>query len=443
MKPNGEIKGFTLVELIVVIAILGILAGISVPVYSGYIEKAGEAADLQLLGAVNTAYAAACAARGVDPTGIVGMAELTGETGAKTVARISAVGAGVDSDALNTAFMALYGENRATPFKKYTSLGYDRANGVFVDGAKEYTFETTLGTVTVSAAQMSAYQASTFSDIGTKTLTDNIANLVNRVLTSDSLAKFIYNNSDGMQTGYSDFLASLGLSAPDVTGLSEEKAAEALENWNNQQANALVLYTAHLSKDLDAESIAATMASGNTITLTGSTTDQGKSIAASALMYAMMTSYANSDYAVASQTSTKETVKNGDTMTYNGVTYTKIKDYANAKYGEGNYSITTYGTTRYIDATISFDPLTYYKTTSGSMTGLTDVGNMYETFASTDGFKQYMAAHGSSDVAAYITAMNIINENAEKLDSDALSTVLSNGYMDTNLNNMLATILGS
>ena len=42
-------------ELIVVIAILGILAGIAVPAYSGYITKANEAADYTQLDGIKTA----------------------------------------------------------------------------------------------------------------------------------------------------------------------------------------------------------------------------------------------------------------------------------------------------------------------------------------------------------------------------------------------------
>ena len=52
MKKNG---GFTLVELIVVIAILAILAGVAVPAYSGYVEKANMQADISLVREVENA----------------------------------------------------------------------------------------------------------------------------------------------------------------------------------------------------------------------------------------------------------------------------------------------------------------------------------------------------------------------------------------------------
>lgn len=42
-------KGFTLVELIVVIAVLGILAGVAVPKYSGMKDKARQANDQQVI----------------------------------------------------------------------------------------------------------------------------------------------------------------------------------------------------------------------------------------------------------------------------------------------------------------------------------------------------------------------------------------------------------
>lgn len=63
-KKFAAKEGFTLVELIVVIAILGILAAVAVPAYSGYITKAHEAADITLVDAVKTAAQAALATKG-------------------------------------------------------------------------------------------------------------------------------------------------------------------------------------------------------------------------------------------------------------------------------------------------------------------------------------------------------------------------------------------
>lgn len=67
-EKMSERAGFTLVELIVVIAILGILAGAAVAGYSGYIKKANEAADNEILSAVKTAVTATLAQTGTPET---------------------------------------------------------------------------------------------------------------------------------------------------------------------------------------------------------------------------------------------------------------------------------------------------------------------------------------------------------------------------------------
>ena len=59
-------KGFSLVELIVVIAIMAILVGVAVPVYTGYIDRAQETVDDQYLSEVVHAAQIYAAEKGLE-----------------------------------------------------------------------------------------------------------------------------------------------------------------------------------------------------------------------------------------------------------------------------------------------------------------------------------------------------------------------------------------
>ena len=88
-KKNG---GFTLVELIVVIAILAILASVAIPVYSGYINKATAVQDDPLIASLETGLNSAAAFNGTSyPTVTISFdddeATFTFATGADAIAK--------------------------------------------------------------------------------------------------------------------------------------------------------------------------------------------------------------------------------------------------------------------------------------------------------------------------------------------------------------------
>lgn len=272
-KLRGS-AGFTLVELIVVIAIIGILAGVGTVGYGGYIKRTNEGLDETLY--KNIIYA-----------GEIGKYENPGVTGrvivTKTDAHVEAVGTSGNATVVEKWLSDAFGTDWRNTVK-YRTDKY--ANGTYG------TIALPAQSVELNDTQKANLEKFTQSNLNghEKELADT-ANNLSKLFNTEFLA------GAGTSAEAVDKLADY-MSSADFTQFKEYLKTKTGEDDfskldKTQIANATVLYVASKANGMTAANVLNTL---NSKGVDGVFTDYGM-LPSAALMYGTMVGYAKSDYA--------------------------------------------------------------------------------------------------------------------------------------------------
>ena len=394
MKNKKMTAGFTLVELIVVIAILGILAGVGTVGYSGYIKKANEAADQQLLGFVNQAFAAACIENGKDINDVTSAS--IGLSDDKEVESISPY---------SDAFFRYFAGNETTAFKVIESLVFDSGLHRFVDPTSTDGLTLTYKgiTVTVSGSAVSALKESTWGTLGS----ENLLSLVDNV---SLLAQSIENGTYAAMVQTDGFVtaAMAVLGETDGTYTSADYQSKIYELANAEAERALA--AGEITSD-QFESYRATVGqkiNSNTTILVAA---QNSNSAATGIID-LLTANGGAD--------AKESIKKA--MTGENPT----EGLAQAALAYSLYSSYMYSTD---PDNFDSDETPDFSTVMNTLTG--------------DGFQNYLkdtdgTGQVQKDLEGYLAAMDTLTNNSE-----AANDVILNGFSNADLVKLMQDVMGN